>query len=165
MLAVWARGHGVPVQKAGGHNHAERSAPASLALRHLTLWLSLQRHVCALCAGDAQHTSTHTYTHIYIYTHTQVLAVHMCGDVAPEIMQLAGVAIKAGATKAHFDSTIGTFTPPFHACTYARARSFCSVCICSCVCACACVRAFELVSVHGPGIQGKETSILMVTCH
>jgi len=37
----------------------------------------------------------------------KVLAVHMCGDAAPEIMQLAGVAIKAGATKAHFDSTIG----------------------------------------------------------
>ena len=95
----------------------------------------------------------------------------MCGDAAPEIMQLAGVAIKAGATKAHFDSTIGTFTPPFHPCTYARARSFRSVCICSCVhmllcvCVCACVRVFELVSVHGPGIQGKETSILMVTCH
>ena len=65
----------------------------------------------------------------------------MCGDAAPEIMQLAGVAIKAGATKAHFDSTIGTFTPPFHACTYARARSFCSVCICSCVCVCVCVCA------------------------
>jgi len=37
----------------------------------------------------------------------KVLSVHMCGDAAPEIMQLAGVAIKAGATKAHFDSTIG----------------------------------------------------------
>ena len=31
----------------------------------------------------------------------------MCRESAPEIMQLAGVAIKAGATKAHFDSTIG----------------------------------------------------------
>jgi len=31
----------------------------------------------------------------------------LCRDAAPEIMQLAGVAIKAGATKAHFDSTIG----------------------------------------------------------
>lgn len=37
----------------------------------------------------------------------QVLGVHMVGHEAGEIIQLAGVALKAGATKAHFDSTIG----------------------------------------------------------
>lgn len=37
----------------------------------------------------------------------KVVALHMCGDAAGEVIQLAGVAIKAGATKAHFDSTIG----------------------------------------------------------
>jgi glutathione reductase (NADPH) len=37
----------------------------------------------------------------------KVLGVHMVGDAAGEIIQLAGVCIKAGTTKAHWDSTIG----------------------------------------------------------
>ena len=37
----------------------------------------------------------------------KVLGVHMVGADAPEIMQGIGVALKAGATKAHFDATIG----------------------------------------------------------
>jgi len=37
----------------------------------------------------------------------KVLGVHMVGDGAGEIIQLAGVCLKAGATKEHFDSTIG----------------------------------------------------------
>ena len=37
----------------------------------------------------------------------QVVAAHMCGPEAGEIIQGLGVAIKAGATKADFDATIG----------------------------------------------------------
>lgn len=37
----------------------------------------------------------------------KVLGVHIVGDGAGEVIQLAGVCLKAGATKAHFDSTIG----------------------------------------------------------
>ena len=37
----------------------------------------------------------------------RVLAAHMCGPEAGEIIQGLGVAIKAGATKAHFDATLG----------------------------------------------------------
>jgi len=40
-------------------------------------------------------------------TTDKVLGVHMVGADAGEIIQLAGVCLKAGATKAHFDSTIG----------------------------------------------------------
>ena len=36
----------------------------------------------------------------------RVLAVHMLGADAPEIVQSLAVAITAGATKAHFDSTV-----------------------------------------------------------
>ncbi len=37
----------------------------------------------------------------------RVLGAHMIGDDAPEIIQGIGIAIKAGATKADFDATIG----------------------------------------------------------
>ena len=37
----------------------------------------------------------------------KVLGVHMVGPDAAEIMQGISIALKAGATKAHFDSTIG----------------------------------------------------------
>ncbi|RDL45849.1 glutathione-disulfide reductase [Marinomonas piezotolerans] len=37
----------------------------------------------------------------------RVLGAHMVGDYAGEIIQGLGIAIKAGATKAHFDSTVG----------------------------------------------------------
>ncbi|MCZ6590939.1 MAG: glutathione-disulfide reductase, partial [Alphaproteobacteria bacterium] len=37
----------------------------------------------------------------------RVLGVHMVGDDAGEILQGIAVALKAGATKAVFDSTIG----------------------------------------------------------
>ena len=37
----------------------------------------------------------------------RVLAAHMCGPEAGEIIQGLGVAIKAGATKADFDATVG----------------------------------------------------------
>ncbi|MCL4160919.1 UNVERIFIED_CONTAM: hypothetical protein GTU68_049878 [Idotea baltica] len=37
----------------------------------------------------------------------KVIGVHMMGPEAGEVIQLAGVAIKSGATKAHFDQTIG----------------------------------------------------------
>jgi len=37
----------------------------------------------------------------------KVLGVHMVGEDAPEIIQGLAVAIKAGATKAQFDATIG----------------------------------------------------------
>lgn len=36
----------------------------------------------------------------------KVLGVHLCGTDAPEMLQGVGVAIKAGATKADFDSTV-----------------------------------------------------------
>ena len=37
----------------------------------------------------------------------QVIGVHMVGPDAPEIMQGVAIALKAGATKAHFSSTVG----------------------------------------------------------
>ncbi|KAK4767214.1 hypothetical protein SAY86_014964 [Trapa natans] len=37
----------------------------------------------------------------------KVLGLHMCGEDSPEIMQGFAVAIKAGLTKADFDSTVG----------------------------------------------------------
>lgn len=37
----------------------------------------------------------------------KVLGVHMLGPDAPEIIQGMAIAIKAGATKADFDATIG----------------------------------------------------------
>ncbi|KAI4364083.1 hypothetical protein MLD38_020220 [Melastoma candidum] len=37
----------------------------------------------------------------------KVLGLHMCGEDAPEIVQGFAVAIKAGLTKADFDSTVG----------------------------------------------------------
>ena len=37
----------------------------------------------------------------------RVVAAHMCGPEAGEIIQGLGVAVTAGATKAHFDATIG----------------------------------------------------------
>lgn len=40
-------------------------------------------------------------------TTDRVLGVHMCGADAPEILQGFAVALTAGATKAHFDRTIG----------------------------------------------------------
>ncbi|XP_058105477.1 glutathione reductase, chloroplastic [Magnolia sinica] len=37
----------------------------------------------------------------------RVLGVHMCGDDSPEIIQGIAIAVKAGLTKADFDSTVG----------------------------------------------------------
>lgn len=37
----------------------------------------------------------------------KVIGAHMLGPDAPEIMQGLAIAIKAGATKADFDATIG----------------------------------------------------------
>ena len=37
----------------------------------------------------------------------RVLGCHMVGEHAAEIIQGLGIALKAGATKAHFDATVG----------------------------------------------------------
>ena len=37
----------------------------------------------------------------------RVIGCHMVGDHAAEIIQGMGIALKAGATKAHFDATVG----------------------------------------------------------
>ena len=37
----------------------------------------------------------------------RVVGCHMAGDHAAEIIQGMGIALKAGATKAHFDATVG----------------------------------------------------------
>ena len=37
----------------------------------------------------------------------KVIGCHMVGDHAAEIIQGMGIALKAGATKAHFDATVG----------------------------------------------------------
>ncbi len=37
----------------------------------------------------------------------KIVGAHMMGTDTPEMMQAIGVAIKAGATKADFDATIG----------------------------------------------------------
>ena len=38
---------------------------------------------------------------------SKVIGAHMLGEHAPEIIQGIAIAIKAGATKDHFDETIG----------------------------------------------------------
>jgi len=40
-------------------------------------------------------------------TTDRVLGCHMVGEHAAEIIQGLGIALKAGATKAHFDATVG----------------------------------------------------------
>jgi len=37
----------------------------------------------------------------------RVVGCHMVGDHAAEIIQGLGIALKAGATKGHFDATVG----------------------------------------------------------
>jgi glutathione reductase (NADPH) len=37
----------------------------------------------------------------------KVVGIHMVGDDAAELIQGLAVAVKAGATKAHFDATVG----------------------------------------------------------
>jgi glutathione reductase (NADPH) len=37
----------------------------------------------------------------------QVVGVHVCGPDSPEMLQGVAIALKAGATKADFDSTVG----------------------------------------------------------
>jgi glutathione reductase (NADPH) len=36
----------------------------------------------------------------------RVLGVHVCGEDAAEIVQMAAIAVKMGATKAQFDATV-----------------------------------------------------------
>mmetsp|Transcript_33104 Transcript_33104/g.78444 ORF Transcript_33104/g.78444 Transcript_33104/m.78444 type:complete len:456 (+) Transcript_33104:53-1420(+) len=69
-------------------------------------------HVYKSVFRGMKHTLTgsqeKTLMKLIIHPETdKVLAVHMIGDNAGETIQLAGVCIKAGATKEHFDSTIG----------------------------------------------------------
>ncbi|KAJ1494621.1 FAD/NAD-linked reductase [Baffinella frigidus] len=69
-------------------------------------------HVYRSVFRGMKHTLTgsqeKTLMKLIIHPETdKVLAVHMIGDNAGETIQLAGVCIKAGATKEHFDSTIG----------------------------------------------------------
>ena len=40
-------------------------------------------------------------------TTDRVLGCHIVGEHAAEIIQGLGIALKAGATKAHFDATVG----------------------------------------------------------
>jgi glutathione reductase (NADPH) len=44
-----------------------------------------------------------------LVTHTetgQILGIHMIGPDAPEILQAAAIAVRAGLTKADFDATV-----------------------------------------------------------
>ncbi len=59
-----------------------------------------------------KHTLTNSKTVVMMKMivnkkNNRVLALHMVGENSPEIIQLAAVAIKAGATKFDFDTTIG----------------------------------------------------------
>lgn len=59
-----------------------------------------------------KHTMTgrdeQTLIKMIVDSHTdRVLGIHMAGDDAAEIMQGMAVALQAGATKAHFDATLG----------------------------------------------------------
>ena len=38
--------------------------------------------------------------------HDQILGIHLIGPGAPEILQAAAIAVKAGLTKADFDATV-----------------------------------------------------------
>ncbi|CAL5220151.1 g2113 [Coccomyxa viridis] len=49
-----------------------------------------------------------TFMKLLVHSDTdQVLGAHMVGPDAPEVMQGIAIALKAGAKKAHFDSTVG----------------------------------------------------------
>ena len=59
-----------------------------------------------------KHTLTNSKTLVMMKMivnkkNNKVLSLHMVGENSPEIIQLAAVAIKSGATKFDFDSTIG----------------------------------------------------------
>jgi len=54
----------------------------------------------------AQRSERSLYKMVCDGTTDRVVGVHMIGPEAPEILQLAAVAVKAGLTKADFDATI-----------------------------------------------------------
>jgi glutathione reductase (NADPH) len=59
-----------------------------------------------------RHTMTHSSERTFMKlvverSSNRVVGCHMLGADAPEIIQSLAVALKAGATKAHFDATIG----------------------------------------------------------
>ena len=62
------------------------------------------------------------------------MGVHMVGPDAPEIMQGVAIAMKAGATKTHFDSTVCSAGRSHgHGCvTYAFGRRVLAVPIYAC---------------------------------
>ncbi|EKX50730.1 hypothetical protein GUITHDRAFT_66527 [Guillardia theta CCMP2712] len=69
-------------------------------------------HIYKTSFRAMKHTLTgrqeKTFMKLIVHPETdKVLGVHMVGDAAGEIIQLAGVCMKAGATKADFDNTIG----------------------------------------------------------
>ncbi|KAJ1465478.1 FAD/NAD-linked reductase, partial [Baffinella frigidus] len=68
------------------------------------------RRQCAAKIADSTGEVTHTMLRVRLGSGGQgsaVLGVHMVGDAAGEIIQLAGVCIKVGTTKADWDATIG----------------------------------------------------------
>ena len=77
---------------------------AKLQLGELRVFTSAFRPMKATISGRHQRT----FMKLIVEAATdKVVGVHMVGDDAAELVQGLAVAMKAGATKAHFDATVG----------------------------------------------------------
>lgn len=77
---------------------------AKLRLGELRVFTSAFRPMKATISGRHQRT----FMKLIVEAATdRVVGIHMVGDDAAELIQGLAVAMKAGATKAHFDATVG----------------------------------------------------------
>jgi len=77
---------------------------ARLTLSELRVYTSAFRPMKSTISGRQQRT----FMKLIVETATdKVVGVHMVGDDAAELIQGLAVAVKAGATKAQFDATVG----------------------------------------------------------
>ncbi len=77
---------------------------AKLQLGELRVFTSAFRPMKATISGRHQRT----FMKLIVEAATdKVVGIHMVGDDAAELVQGLAVAMKAGATKAHFDATVG----------------------------------------------------------
>ncbi|TAJ37418.1 MAG: glutathione-disulfide reductase [Reyranella sp.] len=77
---------------------------AKLQLGNLRVYTAAFRPMKATISGRHQRT----FMKLIVEAATdKVVGIHMVGDDAAELIQGLAVAVKAGATKAHFDATVG----------------------------------------------------------
>jgi len=77
---------------------------AAMALGEITVFTAAFRPMKYTVSGRQQRT----FMKLVVEAATdRVVGVHMVGDDAAELIQGLAVAVKAGATKAQFDATVG----------------------------------------------------------